>query len=242
MVLSSYTNPLTGSQQHFLRTAAERAHPNEACGFILNSGELIELDNRSTIPDQFVISSQDYARYDEEIAAVWHTHANYPRFSEADIRSCKALGLPFAMWDCSSSVSYWLDPRQSAGLVGRPWTYGVHDCYAAVRDWFWQEKNIALGDYPRKAEGEWHSAMFTHFEDNFRREGGIEVGLDELQRGDVLFFRIRNDSTCNHVAIVEDPGAGLLFHHMVNRMAELGLYSHWLRESTYMAVRHTQLC
>lgn len=242
MELSHYRYELSTDQTLFMRLAAEAAYPSEACGLFLKDGEMVRLENRSTVPDQFIIRASDYAAYDEQIAAIWHTHANYPKFSPSDIAACKTLGIPFAMWDYSSSQSYWLDPRQDAGLVGRPWSYGVHDCYAAVRDWFHQEPGVELGDYPRTEEGEWHSSEFTHFEDSFQKEGFRRVGLDDLKRGDVLFMRIRNQHTTNHVAIVEDPASGRIFHHMVNRLSEVGLYSHWLRENTVFAVRHESQC
>lgn len=238
-MLSTYENPLTPAQRQALRSAAEAAFPQEACGFILADGSVVECQNRSTVPEQFVISAADYAQHDPAgIEVVWHTHANYQGFSPADITACKALGLPYAVWDCASSQSYWLDPQQSAGLVNRPWAYGIHDCYSAVRDWWFQQHGLEMGDYPRTQEGEWHSADFTHFEDSFQKEGFRQVGLDDLQRGDVIMFRIRNLHTSNHVAIVEDPSQNLLYQHLVGRLSGLTAYSHWLRENSYMAVRH----
>lgn len=238
MALSTYSDPLTTEQRSYLRAAAEAAYPNEACGFFLKDGEMVELENRSTAPDQFIISASDYARFDEQIEVVWHTHAKLARFSPADIKSCKMLGLPFAIWDCASSQAGWLDPRQSVGLVGRPWAYGVWDCYAAVRDWYHQQMELELGDYPRSDEGEWSSPDFTHFEENLAREGFYKVDPADIQRGDMLLFRIRNDHTSNHVAVMEDPAQGLIFQHLANRLSGLDLYGHWLRETTYMVVRN----
>lgn len=240
MMLTRFVNPLTSHQNAYLRSAAEKAFPKEACGFFLFNGGMIEVQNQSTIPEQFVISAKDYAVYDEQIAAIWHTHARYPRFSAADIQSCKSLGIPFAMWDCSSSQSYWLDTNQYTGLIGRPWNYGIWDCYASVRDWYWQEFGISLGDYPRTEEGEWRNPNFTHFEDNFRREGFETVPMNEAKRGDVLLMRIRNDNTCNHVAVIEDPEEGLIYHHAVDRLSEVVVYGHWMRQNTYCIVRRKQ--
>lgn len=237
MRLSQFSNPLTIEQNFYLRCKAEEAFPSEACGFILNDGSLVQVENRTSTPDEFIISAADYARYGDTIAAIWHTHANFPHFSEADIRSCKQLMVPFAMWDCGSSQSHWLDPRQTTGLVGRPWTYGIYDCYSAVRDWYYQNTGLVMGDYPRNEEGEWHSPEFNLFERSFAREGFHRVSLDDLKRGDVLLFRIRNDHTCNHVAVVEDAEAGLIYQHLVNRLSGVDMYGHWLRETTYMAVR-----
>ena len=238
MTLTTYANPLTAAQQQAIRTHAEAAFPLETCGFILTDGTVIECANTSTKPDTFVISASETALYLDDAIASWHSHANYPRFSPADIRASKALNLPYAVWDCGSSQCLWLDPSQSAGLIGRPWNYGGHDCYSAVRDWFHQQLGITLGDYPRDYEGEWSTRGFTHFENNFTTEGFARIAPTEpLQRGDVILFRIRNDATCNHVAVVEDPTANMLYQHLVNRLSGVGAYSGYFRENAYMVVR-----
>lgn len=238
MTLSTFTVPITQAQQAELRVRAEAAYPNEACGFILQDGSLVECVNGSTIPDQFIISAEDYVEYDEQIAAVWHTHANFPRFSEADIRACKSLNIPFAIWDCGSSQFFWLDPRQSAGLLQRPWNYGIHDCYAALRDWYYQELGVTLGDYARNYDGEWQDRGFVYFEESFRNEGFMPVPANQpLERGDMVMFRIRNDATCNHVAVVEDPAANMLYQHLAHRLSGLTPYSSYFRDNTHMVVR-----
>ena len=239
-MLSSYANPLTNKQAGIIRMMAEAAYPGEACGFVLNTGEVVECANTATQPDTFVISAEESAEYLDDAMACWHSHAQFPRLSNADIKASKALNLPYAVWDCSSSYLFWLDPRQSAGLIGRPWAYGVHDCYSAVRDWYYQELGIELGDYPRQHEGEWSERGFTHFEQNFASEGFTRLPhTAELLRGDVLLMRIRNDATCNHVAVVEDPAANQLYQHLVNRLSGLTAYSPYFREQTYAVVRRT---
>lgn len=237
-MLSTYTNPLNGQQAVTIRLMAEAAYPREACGFVLDSGEVVECTNTSALPDTFVISAEETAEYLDNAVACWHSHTQFPRLSDADIKACKALNLPYAVWDCSSSYLFWLDPRQSAGLLGRPWAYGVHDCYSAVRDWYYQQQGIELGDYPRQYEGEWSTRGFTHFEDNFAAEGFIKLPQNaQLQRGDVLLMRIRNDSTCNHVAVVEDPAANQLYQQLVSRLSGLTAYSPYFRDQTYAVLR-----
>lgn len=238
MGLSRYCNPIEGRHVHAMRLASEVSYPREACGFLLEDGRMVELENRSPNDNEFIISAEDYARHDEQIAAVWHTHNQMAGFSPADIQSCKQLHVPFMVFDRTTGLSFWLDPRQSAGLLGRPWNYGIHDCYGAVRDWYYQQCGVVLGDYPRTKEGEWANPDFNYFEENWEREGFRKVGLDEVQRGDMLMFRIRNDHTCNHVAVVEDAGAGHLFQHLVGRFSEIGVYSNWLRQTTVHALRH----
>lgn len=237
-MLSTWTNPLTAEQRQVLRQYAETAYPKETCGFILANGTVVECENTSTEPDTFVISANDTAKYFDDAIACWHSHANYSGFSPADIKACKALNLPYVVWNCGGSECFWLDPQQTAGLLGRPWNYGVYDCYSAVRDWYKQELGFDLSDYPRSYEGEWSGNSFTHFEDNFASEGFVRLPAGApLLRGDMILFRIRNQNCCNHAAVVEDPSANKLYQHLVGRLSGLTAYSSYFRENTYMVVR-----
>jgi hypothetical protein len=97
---------------------------------------------------------------------------------------------------------------------------------------------VAMGDYERLYEGEWSTRGFTHFEENFAAEGFVRLPVTvPLERGDVILFRIRNQNCCNHVAVVEDPSANLLYQHLVGRLSGATAYSGYFRENTYMVVR-----
>ena len=237
-MLSSYSNPITTAQQTAIRAYAEAAHPAEACGFVLNDGSVVECTNTATEPDTFVISAAETALYLDDAVASWHSHADYADLSFADVNASKALNLPYAVWNCSGSELFYFDPRQSSGLLGRPWMYGGYDCYSAVRDWYSQQMGVQMGDYERLYEGEWSQRGFTHFEENFAAEGFVQIPkAADLQRGDVLMMKIRNDHTCNHVAVLEDPAANKIFQHLVNRKSEVMSYSGYFRDNTCMVVR-----
>lgn len=237
-MLSSYSNPITTAQQTAIRAYAEAAHPAEACGFVLNDGSVVECTNTATEPDTFVISAAETALYLDDAVASWHSHADYADLSFADVNASKALNLPYAVWNCSGSELFYFDPRQSSGLLERPWMYGGYDCYSAVRDWYSQQMGVQMGDYERLYEGEWSQRGFTHFEENFAAEGFVQIPKTaDLQRGDVLMMKIRNDHTCNHVAVLEDPAANKIFQHLVNRKSEVMSYSGYFRDNTCMVVR-----
>lgn len=237
-MLSSYSNPITTAQQTAIRAYAEAAHPAEACGFVLSDGSVVQCTNTATEPDTFVISAAETALYLDDAVASWHSHADYADLSFADVNASKALNLPYAVWNCSGSELFYFDPRQSSGLLGRPWMYGGYDCYSAVRDWYSQQMGVQMGDYERLYEGEWSQRGFTHFEENFAAEGFVQIPKTaDLQRGDVLMMKIRNDHTCNHVAVLEDPAANKIFQHLVNRKSEVMSYSGYFRDNTCMVVR-----
>lgn len=49
----------------------------ERCGFILKSGEVIEVRNIAQDPTkEFEVSDNDFEKYYSEVAASWHTHTN----------------------------------------------------------------------------------------------------------------------------------------------------------------------
>jgi len=237
-MLSSFSNPTTNEQQAKIRECAEAAHPVEACGFILNNGDVVECTNTSKEENTFTISAEETALYLDDAAASWHSHIDYGTVSFADINASKALNLPYAIFNCAGTEHFYFDPNQSAGLLGRPWLYGGYDCYSAVRDWYSQEMGVAMGDYERLYEGEWVQRGFTHFEDNFAAEGFVRIPPSvPLERGDVFLMKIKNDDACNHVAVLEDPEANQIYQHLVGRKSEVMSYSGYFRDNTAMVVR-----
>ena len=237
-MLSSFSNPTTNEQQAKIRECAEAAHPVEACGFILNNGDVVECTNTSKEENTFTISAEETALYLDDAAASWHSHIDYGTVSFADINASKALNLPYAIFNCAGTEHFYFDPSQSAGLLGRPWLYGGYDCYSAVRDWYSQEMGVAMGDYERLYEGEWVQRGFTHFEDNFAAEGFVRIPPSvPLERGDVFLMKIKNDDACNHVAVLEDPEANQIYQHLVGRKSEVMSYSGYFRDNTAMVVR-----
>lgn len=49
----------------------------ERCGFILKSGEVVEVKNIAQDPTrEFEVSDKDFEKYYSEVAASWHTHIN----------------------------------------------------------------------------------------------------------------------------------------------------------------------
>lgn len=47
----------------------------ERCGFVLKSGQIIELPNIHPEPENgFEIDAADILRYSDDIAVIWHTH------------------------------------------------------------------------------------------------------------------------------------------------------------------------
>ena len=73
-------------------------------------------------------------------------------------------------------------------LLGRPWVWGVTDCWSLVVDWYKQEKGIELKDYARTMTPQ-EFLENPLFEDYAWRTGFRELRSDEkLEEGDVLLI------------------------------------------------------
>lgn len=62
---------------------------NERVGFILKSGEVVEVHNDSSSPiEGFSVSAESLLQYDGQVAATWHTHPGVSaNLSAADYES-----------------------------------------------------------------------------------------------------------------------------------------------------------
>jgi proteasome lid subunit RPN8/RPN11 len=66
-------------------------HGNERVGFILGTGEIIEVQNVSASPrDSFVVRPEDILRYEDKISATFHTHPDTTsNLSDEDFQAFK---------------------------------------------------------------------------------------------------------------------------------------------------------
>ena len=76
-------NWLTSDQKQSIARLSSAAPEQEACGFVLADGRVIEVNNRAENPiEEFSISPQIYAHWDEVgIRGVWHSHLTLDGFS-----------------------------------------------------------------------------------------------------------------------------------------------------------------
>lgn len=137
--------------------------------------------------------------------------------SPAEMRTQAALAVPFGVVVCNRSRCvdrFWFgDQCPTLPLVGRPFRYGVTDCYSLIRDWYRTQRGVLLPDYPREwnfwVEGlDMYGAGFG--EAGFRRIDPADAG-----EGDSVLFRIRS-RVPNHAAVL--LGGGWMLHHTASRL------------------------
>jgi proteasome lid subunit RPN8/RPN11 len=225
-----------GNQTLALEHARE-AYPREACGLlVIRKGReaYLRCRNIAVGTDQFVMHPQDYFAADAQgqIVAVVHSHPGMaPTPSQADRVACEASGLPWYIVGVPSEAWAHIVPSgYVAPLVGREWSHGVLDCYALVRDWFLEERGVALPNYPRFDE--WWKRGENLYLDNFSTAGFAVVDASDLQQGDCLLMQVAS-AVPNHAAVY--LGDGLILHHLQGRLSSRDVYGgYWQKITTHI--------
>ena len=148
-------NWLTVQQKREIARFSAGNPTEEVCGFVLEDGSVCAVDNiakdRTT---SFEISAKDYVHADIcGIRGVWHSHIDLDGFSPLDQQVLSQDTLPWAVYCHRTGTFTQCDPDSIAPLIGRPFCFGVYDCYSLVSD-FLSEKGVALPSWPR---GKWGS-------------------------------------------------------------------------------------
>ena len=136
---------------------AKEQDPKESCGLLLEikgKEKYFPCKNLSTYSQQcFIIDPDDFVKAEEtgNILAVIHSHPVTPPIaSQADKISCENSDLPWHIVNPKTEQWGYYEPSgYKPTLLGRPWVWGVTDCWSLVRDWYKEEKNIILRDWDR---------------------------------------------------------------------------------------------
>ena len=204
-------------QQHF-----EASYPREACGIIgivQGKKKWFPCTNVAENEDDFILSSDEYFEIVKQcdIFAIVHNHpdaSNEP--SPADINNCNALGIPYWIFSYPEMDLYILEPeKKSYPLVGREYEFGERDCFEAMRDYL-KSKNIEIP--PRVPfEDNWWDKNIDYFSDQIiEKWGGKKVSMEEVQKNDVLIFKVKHDVP-DHCGVY--IGDNNFFHHAENRLS-----------------------
>jgi len=221
---------------------AKEQDPQESCGLLIETKgkeKYFPCKNLSTYSQQcFIIDPEDYAKAEDtgNILAVIHSHpVSPPIASQADKISCENSNLPWHIVNPKTEEWGYYQPNgYKPALIGRPWVWGVTDCWSLVRDWYKEEKNIILRDWDRPITPQ----QFLEkplFESCAWRTGFRELRPDEkLINGDVLLMSILSP-TLNHVAIFLN---GDVLHHLADRISCKEPYNQWLFKCTGKRYRY----
>jgi cell wall-associated NlpC family hydrolase len=221
---------------------ARKHKDEESCGLIAG-GKFWPCKNTNPFPSQcFSISAEAFARVDEiGVDVVFHSHLGLDnQFSQEDIKACKQVNVPWLMYCMGANEWHYMDPTGKASYLERQWIYGIYDCYGLIRDYYRKEFSIELDDFERGKEREWESSDWRMFEKNFKEQGFVEIGDDELKRGDVFLMQVQC-SFPNHVGVLHDLPSNTFYHHLTGRLSEAGIYGGYWRKHTNKILRHRRM-
>lgn len=231
-------NQLTYRIKKAIAFEASQSAPQECCGFIVN-GEVLPCKNAHNTPEtNFAISAEDYAMAEDKgvIEAIYHSHVGgLDGFSRHDIKACKQCNIPWVMIHLPTNNFHYIDPTGNAPYEGREWSYGVHDCYALVRDFYAREFKIELDDFERGEDEEWLNPGWCMFINNYEDQGFREISRPE-KKGDILLMRLQSPEP-NHVAVMNGNGASF-YHHLAARLSQSAVYGGYWAKVTVKVLRH----
>ncbi len=212
-----------------LQAHAKEAYPEECVGYV-KDGVYVRLDNKHPEPTKhFRIAQSDLYGVNPDV--VWHSHpatgqANPHWPSMADLRLFYSTPIRWGIIatdgvEVGPMVIF--DDKNPSPLIGREYVWGVQDCYSLIRDWY-KQQGIILKNYPRDLK-EFQSGKDL-YGDNFGDAGFIEVGMNDLQVGDVLLMSIMSNKI-NHAALY--LGGNEMIHHQINRFSCSDRFDKWER-------------
>lgn len=232
---------LSAEQGAAIRRLAS-AHPErETCGFVLVDGAVVEVANVARDPvNQFEISPADYAACDTlGIAGCWHSHLHLPAFSPVDQQVLLADPMPWAIYCLATAEFVECNPNATAPLLGRPFVYGVYDCYSLVSDML-RDLAVVLPPWPRGCYGEWNQPGFLPF-DQQAAAIGRPVPPGQQQRGDILLLNLGDHAGhTDHVGVFLDHQRFL--HHPAERRSRVDRFGAWWERRLRLIVRPQELC
>ncbi|AVG16336.1 peptidase P60 [Chromobacterium vaccinii] len=215
---------------------AAQAGAREACGLVLDSGRVYPCRNLADDPEHFFrIDPAGRAAAEQlgRVVGIWHSHPyGTAEPSLIDRAMCERSGLPWHVVSHPGGDYRHIAPSGwRADYLGRPYCYGVFDCWELVRDWYARERGLSL-PRPNEPDG-WEERGLDLFTTAAEAAGFIWVD-DEPQAGDVLLMQIRGQRP-NHVAVW--LGDGRILHHLRDRQSETHIYGGWWQRVTVRRAR-----
>lgn len=223
-----------------VQLAAERhalaAYPRESCGLVVQRQRrafYVECRNLAARDSDFVLDPKDFVAAAKEgpILGVIHSHPDAgPSPSSEDLAHCQASGLPWsivAVFDGKAQGWYsWKPAKYEPPLVGRPYAYGVQDCYSIVQAWYKSEWGVELADFDHGEQFWWNDpkSNFSPYEDpaNWEKLNLVQIDSRKPSRkGDIIVMAIRSETgKPNHLGVLIDDESHIMLHHLQPGLSE----------------------
>ena len=234
-------NWLSFEQRQEIAQKASAHNDEERCGFVLLNGQVVEVENQAEDKvANFRISPHDYARWEESVGikGVWHSHLELDGFSQLDQQVLSRDILPWAVYCLRTGTFHQCEPEAAAPLIGRPFVFGVYDCYSLITDKL-KELGVELPAWPRGEWGEWNTPGFFPFDQ--QADGvGRPVTNGIYQEGDILLMNLGDYAGhSDHVGVFVDHQRFL--HHPAEHLSRIDRFGSWWERRTRLVLRPAAL-
>lgn len=213
--------------------AAEKAAPNEMCGFLAVMPyvgyEFWQCDNIAPNPQQTFEMDWDFLTYyDDAVVAIVHSHPNgEPFLSGADRQAQVATDLPWILAVSGSLKLFQPVPH----LRGREFEYDKADCCRLIQDAY-HLCSLDLPDCARLGLDEDIAAQSLL---NYFKQHQCFNRVFDLQAGDIVLTQF-GMNTPEHALLY--LGDDEMLHHSHNQLSRIEIYSGYWQKHTHSVWRH----
>lgn len=219
--------------KELVKKHALKENPNECCGFVCVNylGQVTVLKCENTARNKtgrFCIDPKMNLEAEKlgHIAAFYHSHCDtlirpeLEKFSKEDLDISYECCIPALLYSHPQDAWKYYDPDtyKPAKLIGRPFVWGIWDCYSLVRDYYKMNRKVKLGYYFPPV----HESISGDFgyEQYLKNENFKEVNISDLKKDDVILFKIKSDFI-NHSAIY--LGGNEFLHQPINKISSVSM-------------------
>lgn len=214
-------------------------YPYEGVGYLKN-GEFFPLENIAEdklntfeVNPSFLLQEPDVLLH-SHITGIEETELDprTPSFADLQGQIQTAIEWGICVTDgrtCEDPI-FWGNPQNRPPLEGRDFIFNVQDCLCLCQDWFYQEHGVVLPTVPRHPL--WHMEGENYMEELYESWGFQKVAPHEMQRGDVLFYRVRSP-VINHLGIY--LGNNEVLSHWFGRTSAIESFGTWASHIEFAA-------
>lgn len=238
---------------------ALKNYPNEACGLLVQTTEkkyrFVEARNRSENPEAtFVMHDADVLKAEDlgDVVAIWHSHTDCSNeASDADKAGCEATGVPWFILSITRNFDEDIEAEYrfsdmnvitpngfAMPYLGRPYVFGVFDCWMLCRDYLKREFDVSLNANLHLHVPGWYVLTYDILGENYKNEGLVRLQPgSEPMNGDIFFMQYGRMP--DHCAVY--IGDGMIMHHQIDRLSCRTIYGGMYEKHTTHHLRHKDL-
>ncbi len=210
----------------------------EVCGLVLDSGRVWLGRNRAADPSfNFELDAADWAAASQlgAVVGIWHSHPQGgAEPSLIDRAMCERTALAWHVVSAPDGDYRLIEPSGwRAPLLGRPYCYGLFDCWELVRDWQQRENGVQLPRLADAPDGWWYERDLVPA---LCEQAGLVRVAGDLRAGDVVLMRLDPESVgADHAAVY--VGDGDILHQLRDRLSEKTRYGGYWQRATISVLR-----